>query len=363
MSDLTLLEKRAVSKFHKNRAEYYEDMASLLVTTNRKMLSIFESDSTRFEGTPRGVLSALWAQRFIDNGANLAGAWQGTLPDQELSILYVLQDAGNDAIPSALRDLATMARLVDKMRAAVFTTLGVGLLALSLAVGALTLLPGFAVGALKASMDIPVSYWGPVGTAMLTWDELVRTWCVPVGVGLMLGVTWVAWSIDNWVGPGREVADRIIVLYRMVRDVTAVRFLMTMSTLTQKRGNVMSTLEEGLLSLTESNISVWFRWRIEQMLDRIADTGATTCEVFDVGLLSQDMYWRLRDVEEGRGFAAAFEVTSQYVAADLVPRLIARLSFWRWALLLLGVACTGGMAFWIQTASYEMKGAAMNYMQ
>jgi hypothetical protein len=362
-SSLSVAEKRAAKNFYKQRADYYEDMASLLTTTNRKMLSIFEADAQRFAGTPRGVLSTLWAQRFIDNGADLAMAWQDSLPDAEIAILQVQQQAGSDAVPSALRDLAVMARLVDRMRAAVTTTLGVGLLALGLAVGALTILPGYAIDAVKQAMDIPVAYWGPMGKAMLAWDRTVKTYALPFAFCLSLALTWLVWSFNNWVGPLRNVADRTIVLYTMQRDVAAVRFLMTLSTLTQRRGNVMHTLEDALLSLTESQVSVWLRWRIEQILERISDTGATTCEVFDVGLLSRDIFWRLRDVEEGRGFATAFQVTSEYVAADLVPRLINNLSRWRWILLLLGVVCTGGMAFWVQAVSFEMKGAAMNYMQ
>lgn len=360
---LTLAERRAIKKFHKQRADYYEDMASLLMTTNRKMLSVFETDAQRFSGNPRGVLSALWAQRFMDNGADLAMAWQGSLPDAEIAILQVQQQAGSDAVPAALRDLALMARLVDRMRAAVTTTLGVGLLALTLAVGAVTVLPGYAIQVVKQAMDIPVTYWGPMGQAMLSWDSTVKTYAMPCAAGLGLAMSWLLWSFNNWIGPLRNVADRTIVFYTMQRDVAAVRFLMTLSTLTQRRGNVMHTLEDALLNLTESQVSAWLRWRIEQILARIADTGATSCEVFDVGLLSQDIFWRLRDVEEGRGFAVAFEVTSQFVAADLVPRLIKNLSRWRWVLLLLGVLCTGGMAFWVQAVSFEMKGAAMRYMQ
>lgn len=359
----TLAEKRAIGKFHKQRAEYYEDMASLMATTNRKLLSIFEADAQRFANKPRGILSTLWAQRFIDNGADLAMAWEGTLPDAEVAILQVQQQAGSDAVPAALRDLAVMARLVDRMRSAVTTTLGVGLLALCLAVGAITVLPGYAVQAVRQAMDIPVSHWGPMGKAMLAWDTTVKTYAAPAAAGLGLALTWLAWSFNNWVGPLRNVADQTLVFYSMQRDVAAVRFLMTLSTLTQRRGNVMHTLEEALLNLAESQVSAWLRWRIEQILQRIADTGGTSCEVFDVGLLSQDIFWRLRDVEEGRGFAVAFQVTSAYVAADLVPRLIQNLSRWRWVLLMLGVVCTGGMSFWIQAVSFEMKGAAMSYMQ
>lgn len=363
MSDkLTFGQKQAARRFRSKRAEYYEDLAALLSTTNRKMLSILEADALRYVNTPRGQLSALWAQRFIDNGANLAEAWQGTLPADEVAILYVQQDAGEDAIPSALNDLAVMARLSDRVISESVNTLAVAFLALIVATVAITVMPGFSVSTMKESIEVPVSYWGPFGRAMVAWDETVKAYAFPVLIIVLMGTTWLIWSAQNWVGQSRETADRTVTLYRTLREISAVRFLMAMSTLTRKRGNVMHTLEDALLSLADSSASPWMRWRIEQVLDRIGETGATTCDVFDSGLLSQEMFWRLRDVEEGSGFAAAFDVTSKYVAAHLVPRLIKRLTVWRWILLFTGVVVTGGMVLWIQTATFEMKAAAMNYM-
>jgi len=359
---LTFSQKQAALKFRSKRAEYYEDLAALLTTTNRKMLSIFEADAERYGKAPRGQLSAMWAQRFIENGADLASAWRGTLPADEIAILHVQQDAGEDAIPSALKDLAVMARLSDRVISESISTLAVAFLSLLVATLAISVLPGFSVSMMKESIEVPVSFWGPFGQAMAAWDSAVKAYSMPAFVILLMTSTWIIWSAQNWIGLARERADRSITLYRTLREISAVRFLMAMSTLTRKRGNVMHTLEDALFNLADSSSSPWMRWRIEQVLDRIAETGATTCDVFDSGMLSQEMFWRLRDVEEGGGFAAAFDVTSKYVAEHLVPRLIKRLTVWRWLLLFTSVVITGGMVLWIQTATFEMKAAAMNYM-
>jgi hypothetical protein len=359
---LTFSQKMAARQFRKYRAEYYEDLASLLSTTNRKMLSIFEVDAQRYANTPRGQLSSVWAQRFIDNGADLAKTWQGTLPADEMAILQVQQDAGEDSVPSALIDLAAIARLVDQVVSEATGTLTAGFISLLFASVAITVMPGFAVAALQDAIEIPLSYWGPFGQAMATWAVTVKTYLVPMMIALGSALTWLVWSLQNWTGKARETADKSILLYRTLRDISAARFLLTMSSVTRKQGNVMHTLEEALTNLADSSVSPWTRWRIEQVLMRIEQSGATNCDVFDTGILSDEMFWRLRDIEEGKGFSQAFEVTGKYVSLAIVPRLIKRLMFWRWALLLLGVFVTGGMVFWIQTASYEMKAAAMNYM-
>jgi len=361
MSTLPLATRQAVRRFHGERADYYEDLSSLLTSTQRKMQQVFEQDAQRYEGSARGVLAALWLQRFIDNGANLALAWQGSLPEDEVAVLHVLQDAGADAVPTALLDMARMARLSDATRKASTTTLRVAVVALILAALGVTVLPVFAVAQLQASLDMPVAAWGRAGQALAAWAVGVRHWWLAWALLSSVALYGVHLSVRRWTGPGRERADRSLALYQFARDLAAVRFLLVMSTLTRKRAGVMFTLTEALQQLAAAAANPWMRWRLEQVQRRIEDTGATSCEVFDTGLLAPPMYWRLRDVEEGQGFAQAFALTADHVEKSLVPRLLSRLQTWRWAMLLLAVGCTLVMVFWIQTVTSEMKSAVLNY--
>ena len=360
--DLTYSQRRAARRFQKTRAEFYEDLSTLLATSDRKLLEIFELDAVRYAGTPRGIITGLWGQRLIENGANLAQAWQGTMPDDEVAILKVQQDAGHDAIPGTLKDLARLARLSDTVLSETRGTVGVGVVALVIGLSAVTIFPMFAVDQLKASLDIPVSYWGSAGRNLAAWSDAVRSNLVAALAVFAALIGWIVWSVRNWTGPTRARADNAIVLYRTLRDLSAVRFLDIMSTLTRKRGNVMYTLNVAIEQLAASSFSPWMQWRLEQILTRIEETGANGCDVFDTGILSKEMFWRLRDVEEGRGFAEAFNVTGHYVAGSLVPRLIKRLTFWRWVMMMSAVFLAAGMVIWMQVTSSEMRNAAMNFM-
>ncbi|WP_298706140.1 hypothetical protein [uncultured Variovorax sp.] len=356
--------RQAAAKFRSQRADYYSYIADKMEggKGDIKMLSLFEKDAQRYGKSPRAKLSQYWAEAYETNGANLAAAWDGTLPDSELAIIEVAQEAGAGALLAALRDVARVARLTDQLRGAVISSLAAGAFGLLLGLVMLTVFPMIAAAKLQEIYSfIPLEEWGPRGTTFNKWGANVRDY--GLYVVLVVGVVLFAiyWSVDNLIGPLREWLDEHVVLYRVARDVRGALFLATMSTLTRKRGNTMFTLSAALATFAQSVRSPWLRWRVEEVAEGVARTGALGSEAFNTKLLSQEMYWFLEDMQGARGFAEGFEATGQHVEESMLKRLLKRLTIYRWAMLLAGVACVLCVMAYQAGVIYEMKNTMTNF--
>jgi len=146
-----------------------------------------------------------------------------------------------------------------------------------------------------------------------------------------------------------------------VRDIKGALFLATMSTLTRKRGNVMYTLRDSLTTFSSSVRSGWLRWRVDEIVERVDQTGAVDSDAFATRLLSKEMYFFLRDTQEARGFADGFAETGRYVEDSVVDGLVKRMTIYRWVLLLSAVASVVGVMAWQFSVINEMRGVMQLY--
>jgi type II secretory pathway component PulF len=357
--------RSAASRFRKRRAGYYEWLAQRLESSkgNAKLFEIFERDAQRYPKNPRGILSAHWAAVFSANGGNLADTWEGTLPDDDVTVIRINQNAGDEALMSSLKDIARVAQLNDEVQGAVRATMMVALIGVLAAVVMFTLFPVAAAGKLIEIYGfIPLSEWGKRARAFTEHGQWVRANGLYLVLAVGVALTYVHWTMHNLVGPVRDRLDRTIVLYRLMRDLKGALFLSTMATLTRKRGNIQFTLKESLDVFVQSTKSNWMRWRVQQVVDRIDAAGATDVEPFNTNLLSSDMYYFLRDTVETRGFSDGFAETGQYVEKSVVKDLLKSLMFWRWVLLGISAGSVIYMTGWVMSIPYEMKSTMQNYM-
>jgi type II secretory pathway component PulF len=357
--------RRAASGFRKRRAGYYDWLAQRLESSkgNAKLYDIFERDAQRYPKDPRGILSAYWAQQFADNGGNLANTWQGTLPDDDVTVIRINQGAGDEALMSSLKDVARVAGLNDEVQGAVRGTLLLALIGVFAAMVMFTVFPIFAGAKLVEIYGfIPLTEWGARARAFVehgNWVKANGLYLVLV-VGVVL--TYVQWTMHNLVGAVRNKLDRSVVLYRLMRDLKGALFLSTMATLTRKRGNIQFTLKDSLDVFAQSTNSNWMRWRVQQVIDRIDAAGATDVEPFNTDLISQEMYYYLRDTAETRGFADGFAETGRYVEKTVIQNLLKSLTLWRWVLLGISAGSVIYMTGWVLSVPYEMKSTMQNYM-
>ena len=361
MSKLTFDQRMSVMSFAKHRADYYQHLASLF-RSRVKPLDIFRQDAERYQGKARGTLSALWDARFESGGADLRNTWDGCFPDAELLILTLTSDGDSNALSTALQAMARIARTADKVRSEAVATLAMAVFALSLALAALTLLPMFAVGQYKASMDIPVEYWAPVAIRLHDWTVWVKSHAVIAALVMATVVYGVVWSIDNLVGPLRTWLDKYMVPYKTVRELQATQFLLLMTELTRPRGNRMSTLKVSLETIRANSGNAWLQWQIDKALANMQSSGGVTLEFLDVGLLPQEMFWYLRDMEQAqKDMSKAFAMTGEYIEQLLIPRFVKTLNRMRWAVMFVALLGVFGANGWVVAASQSMKTAAIGY--
>lgn len=366
MSDsIPLNVKFAVWQFNRSRADYYAYFSAKLTSAGGgiKVMQMFQDDVMRFPGKTRGIIAEYWLQRYSANGANLADAWEGTLPEDEVAVIRVAQDAGGDAVMHAVKDLARMAKLSDKVKQQAFMTMLAALIGIGIAVAMLTLFPIYVVSTLKQTYDfLPMEFWSPNAKKMVKHAEWVAAYG-PYMLGLIiLFGTYVYWSFDNLVNRAREWLDRKNVLYRTMRDLKGALFLYTMCTLTRRRGNTMFTLKQSLEVFMESARTPWLKWRIEQIIAGSDATGAIDIQAFNTGLLSEDMFFFLEDMDKAKGFSEGLEATAKYVEETILDSIIKKMYFYRWILLFVALSAGLFVFGWQFSIMYDMRGAMSNYL-
>jgi type II secretory pathway component PulF len=150
-------------------------------------------------------------------------------------------------------------------------------------------------------------------------------------------------------------------IYKTIRDIKGARFLSIMATLTRKRGNVMYTLGASLSTLSQSARSPWLKWRFEEIINRLEMLGASAADAFHTNIISQEMYFFLRDTQEALGISEGFSETGKFVETTIIDKIIKNMAIYRWILLLFGVACVVGIIAWQFSVIYEMKSVMSTY--
>jgi len=356
---------QAAKKFNRERAAYYNYMASVLEGSGGKIkiLDLFQNDIIRYEGRARGTLCAFWYDRYSENGGNLADTFQGTLPEDEVAIIRVAQDAGADALIVALRDVGRNAKLSDDVRNKTLVTLASGLFGIGLALAMLLAFPIFSARLMRENYDfLPLAYWGTSGKNFVGYAEWVKAYALIIGVLAVTAGVWIHWTIANYVSPFREWLDERIILYRVIRDLKGAMFLATMSTLTRKRAGIVFTLKQSLEIFSQSAKTPWLKWRINQVIDGADVTGAIGVDAFRTGMISREMFYYLEDMDNAKGFADGFEETGRYVESAILGDIIKKMMFYRWALLICALVVTLSMFSWQFRVIHEMKGAMQTYL-
>lgn len=364
-SDIPFKVGQAARKFHRQRAAYYIYAASVLKGSggNIKILQLFDNDVQRYQGSARGTLCEWWYDRYSENGGNLADSLQGTLPDDEVAVLRVAQDAGVDALVVALQDVGRTAVITDTARTAVLMTLLAAMIAVAIGIGMLTAFPVFASRVMRTNYDfLPLAFWGKSGKSFVAYAEWIESYIVYVAVAVGLSAFAINWTIPNLISPIREWLDEHIILYSVIRDLKGAMFLATMATLTRKRGGVMFTLKQSLETFSDSARTPWLKWRINQVIDGADETGALGVEAFNTGMISREMFYYLEDMQRARGFADGFEETGKYVESTVLEQIMRRLNIYRWVLLILALLAGLAMFSWQFRVIYEMKGAMATYL-
>jgi len=348
--------------FRSARADYYDYLADLMAASlGRKTLrDMFRDDAVRYgPASVRGMLSAHWAQAFQESGGDLFLTWQGTLPGDEINMLRAAQYAGEEALRQTLRDLARVARMLDRARRETLTTLAAGIVACTVLLGLLIAVPFYTVPQLLRTFSgVPPDHYGALSQALLRLADTVR------GHGIALlcmagGVVWsIVWSLRNLTGPVRTRLDGLGI-WRLYRDFQAMRFLAMLAVLVRPRGHDAPRLREAVRQLLHAGSS-WHDWHLARILARI-DGGVIGPDTFDTGLIDRETWWYMADVIATRGMDEGMQLTRTRLETHAMRTVVTRAQTLHWLMLLAALAALLGLAFWHYGVVDEMRRALLNF--
>ena len=207
-----------VLRFSGMRADYYEYLADMLdgLQGRKSQRDLFHDDALRHgDRTVRGRLARRWVRTLENCGGDLATAWAGSMPSEELALLRAAQAGGAGALIAALRDLARAARVAGQAARIFRDTLLAGLLALCV-VSQLGL-TGFVMG---VEMLYHLTLEGANGSVMSLFHQQVDTRTAPpwmlAGVLLAAGIGGYRALLPRYRAVWGDVHADIVVKQRSI---------------------------------------------------------------------------------------------------------------------------------------------------
>lgn len=328
---------KAAKAFAKDLPDFYNSLADRIESARGMNLStMFERDATRYSTdelgkpakTPRGVLSAHWAQQYLDMGGDLAATFEGTIPREDLALIRMGQSAGAGALPSTLRDLSRISLLIRRAKGVFFGATIMGMLATFVVLACLIATPLFTVPKLKETFIVPAEYMPGIALKLYSFSGFVESYIILILLALVTVIYLVIWSLPNLTGKFRKKLDGFFI-WRLYRDLQGALFLAVLSTMVKKRQNVSDNLVNSLSQMREGT-TAWRRWHIEKMLDNIqnlavtdSDNSSGIANAMNTGIIDRESFYYLMDVQEGQGLAIGLQKAGDRVegpALNLVEK-------------------------------------------
>lgn len=366
INDLFGARARARRGFKSQRAEYYQYLADLMedAAGTRNFSEVFKSDAKRYAGTPRGVLSALWAEAYQENGADLAATWEPDLPVNDVMVIRVAQESGGTGIVQALRDMARVSRVIDSAVSEMIWTVSTGAIGILVALMGALAVPYFLEPQISKTFEsVPQDQWGPTATNYKAFSDLVKAAWLPFVLffGGLVGL--IKWALPNYIGSWRRWLDEHFLVFSLYRDFRGALFMAVLASLVKRRkGGGEGMRLVGALNVLGKSAEAWMHWHISQIVDRINRTGGLNSEVFATGLLDPETLFYMADLVESKGFEEGLEKaglrTEQRASAIVRKRSIVL----RWGLLAVGLVTVIGLTGWSFAVIFEMKDVMMQVL-
>lgn len=348
--------------FSKNLGDYYLYLSDVLEGTQGKksLLSVFQNDAIRHGTSARGILSAHWAQQFIEGG-KLSKTFYGTLPTEDVAVIATLQLSGDEnALRHGLRDLAQNKALIKKARSMLVVTLGASVLALALVAASVMVVPFIIVPQLIENFSmLPPEYYPETAKSLIEFSTFIQNWWAAVAIGFVGVLLLCNWSFGNMTGTVRKYFDKYAIAWGVHRDFQGMRFLSHLASMINQ-GAASKGLREAIeMQLLGS--SKWKRHHIYKMIDMI-DSGNVGPEIFMTGMFSKDMEYTMIDLIESRGI----EDSLIFVKTKLEDRALAKLSIQAsilsWLLMMLSLGVAISLMFWQVGAMDALTDALSSYL-
>lgn len=342
------------------REAFYDYLADVLdATQGRKTLkAILAHDADRYGlHTTRGRLSQHWAYQIEEHG-DIAKAFTGTLPAQEVAVIGMLQRIGGNALVSGMRDLAGLVRLQIKINGILLSTLAMAYFGLIMSLISMFGIAKFTVPTLKVSFgQIDSSMYGSATRALFSFGAWLDSWLVVVLITMAAAIGAITWLLPRWTGPMRNLLDQHAPGLTLYRDTQAINFLVSLAAILKPRSGLNHSMAEGLILMYEHS-TPWLRAHITQMSMRLSDAQAGA-SVFKTGLLNKQIYWYLEDLVDALGMDTALQKTRFRLEISTISSVERRAKWLRWILLGSSLAFMLGTMVWHYAVIFEMKSAIL----
>jgi hypothetical protein len=351
-----------VLRFSGKRGDYYEYLADMVegLQGRKSLRDVFDDDAHRYgAGSVRGRLARRWSRALEACGGDLALAWSGSMPAEELAMLHATQAGDAGALGATLRDLSRAARVVEDASRTFREALAAGVVAVAVACALTCAVPYLTVPRLQAVFQmVPPSYYGGWTRGLFGFARAVHGHLPMLAAGAA-GVVWlVLWSLPNLTGPLRARLESRLV-WRLYRDVNAIRFLCMLTVLVRQHGHADMRLRQAL-ALHAAQARPWLAWHLDGMVERI-DAGMPGADSLDTGLIERQTWWYLNDMVAAHGMAGGIARASLYIEGPVLRRVRLQAQAWRWTLLLAAVAAVLGISFWHYAVIDELRRAMTNF--
>lgn len=345
----------AAFRFRSNRADYYEYLADIIEATEgqRTIKQIFQSDAARYgPKNPRGYLSGLWAYRIEEDG-DLGRTFSGTLPENDVRLIGMLQRLGGEALVDGFRDLAGIVRLEDRIKAIFRNASFIGIFVSIIALIMLAAIPIATVPQLRENFsEVDPTFYRPLTQNLFGLaDWLNSYWLIAVMVAVTVLVTFV-WSLKNTHGRVRNLIDEHTA-YGIYRDTEAIRVLVSIATIIKPRGSLNIRLRDAI-GLLASSASPWLRSHLNQIMENL-DNAVTGARVFNTGLLGKQVYWYLEDLVDSLGLGAALHKARLRLETRTLSSVQRRAMVFNWIMVAGSIFFLIGVMAWHYQVIFELK--------
>ncbi|EPG9766588.1 hypothetical protein M0K88_004849 [Escherichia coli] len=314
----------AAFMFSGKRSDYYLYLADLIDGTGgKKMLrQIFLDDAKRYPNTSRGKLSAHWAYSFDKHGGKLAKTFAGTLPDDEVMLLDLLQKKGGEGIfEDGLRQLSENTALVSQAVGMVLKAIRAFLFPVAIMLTVMIGVPSFSVPQIKSMFaNLKPEQYPEKAKQLFAIADFISHNGVILGVSMILLIGAMIYSLPVLSGRLRLFFDKYLIIWAIHRDFEAIKFISGLTLILKSRKSESARLVEAL-EMMLAGANPWKARILQDMLDAI-HSGKTLTEVFKSGMFDKEMQHSLEDMIIARQLNGALE----YLRPRLKDRVFKKLA-------------------------------------
>lgn len=242
--------------FNAQRSAFYRDLGASLAAG--APLNSLISEYTKQDVPGISPMMSLWGEGMLAHPGSLARATTGLVSESDTVII-----SAAEMNPGTAGKLYQMYAANLAQRKAMVRAVMLPLMLPAFTFAALVGVLFFFKLVIYADMlkSVPLKFWPAYGAfSYAVIDFSTGAGGALVAAGVVGLFAWVAWSLNNWTGPGRDWADRKILPYTLFAQMELI------STVTA----ICSMIDAGIadtvaLNKVTSNGSVWMSYQMEKI--------------------------------------------------------------------------------------------------